>query len=314
MAHNNKYSSRKYLWPYFLINVMIILDCSCYHPFNKEDVSYVAEIQKWHRERLENLKAENGVLSVSGLFWLREGENKFGSDSANDIVLTADKVPDFIGSFILNKGIVKIKVNPGIEVMNDGEIVGEMILKNDMDSSMTTLTLEDLNWFVIKRNNEIGIRFRDYRNPLIRQFKGINMFNIDPAWRINAHFEPYDTVKMISSVTASGSMRSYPSPGALIFRIKNRTYRLDPIAQDDQENLFVIFGDATNGNETYGGGRFLYVEKSDENNTAILDFNKSINPPCAFSGFFVCPLPPPQNRLPVRVAAGEKKYSGSIHQ
>ncbi|MBA7542439.1 hypothetical protein ES705_34760 [subsurface metagenome] len=197
--------------------------------------------------------------------------------------------------------------------MYESEAINEMVLKSDMDNEMTILNFDKLNWFIIERNEEFGVRFRDSENPRIKQLKGIEIFKINPAWRFEAHFEPYELVKIVTSVTASGAIRDYPSHGAFIFKMNNHIYRLDPIRLPNNDGYLLIFGDMTNGEETYGGGRFLYVKKPMEDSTTIIDFNKSINPPCAISEFFACPLPPPQNRLPFKVTAGEKKYEGLKH-
>ncbi len=299
----------KYGLCYLLIILVLAICCKGADPLHKDTASYIKGIQEWHRERLGKLKAENGVLSVTGLFWLKEGENRFGSDSTNDIVLPGDKSPDFIGSFILDQMEVRISVNPGVKVKKDGKIVDEMVLNSDADSNMTTLSLGDLNWFIIERNGEFGVRFRDNKNTRMMQFKGIETYKVNPDWKFKATFEPYEPVKTLKSVTASGAAREFPSTGALVFKMKSRTYRLDPVTLPDMDHFLVIFGDKTNGIETYGGGRFLYVEKPGEDNTTILDFNKSINPPCAISEYFACPLPPIQNKLPFEVTAGEKKYN-----
>ena len=299
---------------WYLIIVMIIYPgCDSTDSSVKDYTSYVSEIQEWHKERIELLKEKNGVLSVMGLYWLKEGENSFGSNPSNDIVLPEDLSPEFTGSFFLNNGEVRIKVKPGIEVMYEGEAISEMVLKSDISSEMTILDLGRLNWFIIERNEEFGVRFRDNENPRIRQFKDVETFKIDPAWRFEARFEPYEPVKTVTSVTASGATRKYPSPGALIFKMNKSTYRLDPISLSDTGRYLLIFGDMTNGEETYGGGRFLYIERPREDSTTILDFNKSINPPCAISEFFVCPMPPQQNRLMFKVTAGEKKYEKLTH-
>lgn len=293
---------------HLIISLIVCLGCSNPDSSVKDYASYVSEIQEWHKKRIELLKDKSGVLSVMGLYWLKEGYNSFGSDPSNDIVLPKDVSSEFIGSFTLNNGEVRIKVKPGIEVMYEGEAISEMALQSDIESEMTLLKSGRLSWFVIERNKEFGVRFRDSENPRIHQFKGIETFKIDPDWRFEAYFEPYEPVKTVTSVTASGAIRKYPSPGVLIFSISNSTYQLDPISLSDTGRYLLIFGDMTNGEETYGGGRFLYIERPKENNITILDFNKSINPPCAISEFFVCPMPPQQNRLRFKVTAGEKKY------
>jgi hypothetical protein len=289
---------------------MIGLGCSSKDSSSEDYSSYVSSIQEWHQGRIESLKNKNGILSVMGIYWLKEGDNSFGSDSSNDIIFPKDKSPDFIGSFTLNNGEVRMKVKPGIEVLYQGKAINEMDLQSDIESEKTILNLGTLSWFIIERNADFGVRLRDSENPRIHQLKDIETFKIDPAWRFEARFEPYEQPKTISMVTEFGAIRKMSSPGALLFTINNNKYRLEPMTWPNIDRYLLIFGDMTNGDETYGGGRFLFVEKPGEDGTTIIDFNKSINPPCAISEFYACPLPPPQNRLTIKVTAGEKKYEG----
>ena len=159
-----------------------------------------------------------------------------------------------------------------------------------------------------------GIRLRDSENPRIAGFTGIERFPVSEKWRIEAQFKPYDSVKIISVPTVLGTIDQSPCTGALVFEIDGREYSLDPITDEGSPGFFIIFGDATNGKETYGAGRFLGAEAAGPGGKVILDFNKAYNPPCAFSPFATCPLPPKQNVLPVAVTAGEKAYAGGPHE
>lgn len=277
------------------------------------DAVYVAEIQQWHKKRIESLTDQNGWLNLAGLFWLKAGENSFGTDASNDIVFPAGKAPPIIGSFVLEQGAVSVRIKPGVEVMHGDEPVSTLKLQSDAEGEPTMLTLGSLSWFIIKRGDALGVRLRDSENPRLRHFKGIETFPIDPAWRVEAMLEPYDPPKKMAVPTVLGTTLEQSSPGALVFQIHGNTYRLDPIAEPGDKQLFVIFADATNGVETYGAGRFLYVDRPGKDGKAIIDFNKAHNPPCAFSKFATCPLPPAQNRLLVKVTAGEKKYEDADH-
>ncbi|MFC1651206.1 DUF1684 domain-containing protein [Candidatus Latescibacterota bacterium] len=293
-----------------IISTIIIQNCTNSEPVPEDTSSYVLSIQEWHGNRIESLK--KNVLSVVGLFWLKDGENSFGSDPTNDIVFQKEESPEFIGTFTVRNGKVRIKINPGIEVLCEGETVSEMELQNDFDGKATILSLEPLSWYVIRRNEDFGIRLRDIENPLISQFKSIVAFTIDPEWRLEARFEPHEKTKTIGMTTASGAVRELPSPGSLTFNISNKPFKLDVMTLVNANSYFIIFADETNGYETYGGGRFLFVEKAGADGTTIIDFNKSINPPCALTDFYACPLPPPQNRLPIKVTGGEKKYESTL--
>lgn len=301
---------RRALLPAFFGYVALTLGC---HSSAKVDAAYLAEFQQWQKQRLESLTGPDGWLKLAGLFWLKEGENSFGADASNDIVFPAGKAPPIIGSFVLDSGGVSVRIMPGVEVWHDGRPVTVLKLRSDAEGEPTVLRLGSLSWLIIKRGNAFGVRLRDDEHPRLRQFKGIETFPLDPAWRVSARLEPYNPPKKVTVPTVLGTTIERLSPGALIFQLQGNTYRLDPIAQPGDQQLFVIFADATNGAETYGAGRFLYVDRPGEDGKTIIDFNKAHNPPCAFSEFATCPLPPAQNRLPVRVTAGEKKYRDTDH-
>ena len=169
------------------------------------------------------------------------------------------------------------------------------------------------SWYVIKRVEKVYVRLRDSENPLIEEFKGIESYPLDTLWRLKGQFEPHMTTKAIETTTSSGDRSQISSSGAVGFRIKDQYYRLDAWPIGNSGNFQTIFADETSGEETYGGGRFLIIEKSEKNGSYTIDFNKAYNPPCAFTEFATCPLPPPQNRLPIKITAGEKKYLGGAH-
>ena len=274
-----------------------------------DPVAHKVEISQWHEKRIASLTSQTGWLNLSGLFWLDEGEHTFGAHASNDLVFPADKVPDYMGSFIIKDGKVGIKVNSGVDVLHDGAPIMAMDLV--IGRGATELTYGTLSWFIIEREGgSKAVRLRDSEHPDLQAFKGVDMYDIDPAWRVQATIEPYDPPKMITVPTVYGTVREQPSPGALVFEINGEEYRLDPI---DGEQLFVIFADETNGEETYGAGRFLYVDPPGADGTTFIDFNKAHNPPCAFTAFATCPLPPLQNRLAVTVTAGERRYEGGGH-
>jgi len=287
---------------------LIPLNCS-----NPSRLDYIIEIEQWHEDRVEKLTRPDGWLSLAGLFWLQPGVNRFGADSANQIIFPKDKIAPFAGEFILTDGVVQIKVAPGVTITFEDQPVTKMVLKNDMDTTATILKSGTLSWLIIKRGDQYGVRLRDAENPALTQFTGIACFPIDPDWRIAARLEPYDPPKKISIPTVLGTTSEDPCPGALEFQLNGETLRLDPIGEPGDPYYFLIFGDATNGDETYGAGRFLYVDQPDSTGIVWLDFNKAYNPPCAFTEFATCPLPPPQNRLAIKITAGEKKFGEGKH-
>jgi uncharacterized protein (DUF1684 family) len=271
-------------------------------------MKYKEEIDRWHQRRVERLQSKTGWLSLAGLYWLEEGENTFGAAEANQIRFPEDKSPPFIGSFLLKDGQVRVKIKPGVPVEHDGVPVEEMEVMPDISGNPTILSLDSLSWFVIKRDQRYGIRLRDSENENLKHFNGIERFPVDSTWRIAAGFEKYDPPKPINIPTVLGTVSQETSPGALVFEIAGKTYRLDPTGDDQRKRLFLIFADQTNGIDTYGAGRFLSVDSTASDSIYILDFNKAYNPPCAFTPYATCPLPPQQNVLPVAVTAGEKKY------
>ena len=291
-----------------LLLIIVAITCDAPKPpgLPMDPTTHKAEINQWHEKRVVSLTSQSGWLNLSGLFWLKEGEHTFGAHASNDLVFPVGKAPDHMGSFLLNDGTVSIKVNPGVEVLNDGAPVNEMDL-----AAGTELTHGSLSWFVIEREGgRKAVRLRDSEHPDRQSFTGIDRYEIDRTWRVGATLEAYDPPKMLTVPTIYGTVREQPSPGALVFEIDGEEYRLDPIVGDQ---LFIIFADETNGRGTYGAGRFLYVDPPGPDGTTVIDFNKAYNPPCAFTTFATCPLPPKQNRLQVAVIAGEKQYEGGVH-
>jgi uncharacterized protein len=285
--------------------------------------AYRKQIEKWQSDRLADLTKNDGWLTLVGLFWLNEGENKFGSDPKNAVVLAKDKAPGVAGSLLLEKGHVRLTArrdagisvaSPFGDVKSDAGPITTLALKDDNDDAgPTILKLGSLLINILKRGDRIGVRVKDTESRALREFKGLEYYPIDPKWRIEARFEPYQPPKMIPITNVLGMTDDQPSPGALAFEFDGRTYRIDPILEKGETDLFVMIADGTTESETFGAGRYLYVSPSDAAGKVVIDFNKAYNPPCAFTNHATCPLPPRQNHLPFRIEAGEKKYSGRVH-
>lgn len=272
------------------------------------------EIQKWQSARLASLTKEDGWLTLAGLFWLNEGDNKFGSAAKNVVVLPKDKAPAVAGSLLLEKGHVRLAARPGVEITVDSKPATALDLKDDSDDNgPTILKLGSLLINVIKRGDRIGVRVKDTESQTRREFKGLEYYPIDPKWRIEARFEPYQPARTIPITNVLGMTDDETSPGAFVFEVDGKTYRIDPILEKGETDLFVMIADETTGKETYGAGRYLYVTPPDATGKVVIDFNKAYSPPCAFTNFATCPLPPRQNHLPLRIEAGEKKYAGTVH-
>lgn len=290
---------------------IIITGCS-----QKKEIDfagYKKEIEQWQQKRAEGLKKEDGWLSLAGLFWLKEGENKMGTDSSNAIIFPVERSPKYAGSIFLKNGELRLKVNKGVEIKVKDSLVTEMMLQPDQSgkSEPTLMKLNSLTFYVIKRGEQFGVRVKDKNNPARLNFEGLEYFSIELKWRLEAKFEPYNPVKIIPIVNVLGNVNNGTCPGAVVFEVDGKTYRLD--ALQEAKELFVIFNDQTSGKETYGMGRYLYTEMPDSNNNVVIDFNKAYNPPCAFTVFATCPVPPQQNFLNFRIEAGEKKYAGCEH-
>lgn len=277
-----------------------------------DDDSYTRAIEKWRAERLEEINGEDGWTTLAGLSWLNEGQNRFGSDPSNDIVLPRS-APNFTGSLRLDKGVVRLEAKPEAGITSDGNPASTLVLQYDGDGKPTVLTLDSLKLFVIKRGEKLGLRVKDKHHPARSNFAGLDYFPISVKFRLNAKFEPYDPPKIIPIANVLGMIDNMTSPGALVFEVNGKTYRLDPVLERGSKQLFIIFSDKTSGKETYGAGRYLYADPAGADGKVVVDFNKAHNPPCAFTKFATCPLPPRQNRLAVRVEAGEKKYTGPGH-
>ena len=274
---------------------------------------YQKEIYNWQIKRAEALKKDNGWLTLCGLFWLKQGENRFGTDSSNAIIFPPGKTQKIAGSIYLDHGTVMLESRPRTNIRHNDSLITRLFLQTDEEGKAkpSVLTIGSLNFFVIKRGEKLGVRVRDNKNPARMDFRGLDFFPTGTKWRIEAKFEPYNPPRIIPIVNVLSQTSNDTCPGAILFSIDSKTYRLDALTEGNE--FFIIFHDETAGDETYGMGRFLSANLPDSANNVILDFNKAYNPPCAFTVFATCPMPPKQNFLDFRVEAGEKKYSGSAH-
>jgi uncharacterized protein len=267
-----------------------------------------AQIAEWRAKRLAGLTSETGWLTPVALYWLKDGVNSFGraserAFSVDDAALAADT-----GAFVLTDGRVRYIAHASNAMIYLGKPVTSLDLVSDSDDKPTELVAGSLHFMLIERAGHLGIRVRDSVSPSRLQFKGLQYFPVQADWHIHAHFEPYVPERHIPIVNILGMTEDMTSPGAIVFEREGRSWRLDAILETpgDQE-LFVMFSDATSGKQTYGGGRFLYVGLPRADGIDV-DFNEAFNPPCAFTDFATCPLPPQQNRLALIIDAGELKY------
>jgi uncharacterized protein (DUF1684 family) len=286
---------------------------------------YRAEIEKWRQQREARLKSDDGWLTVAGLFWLKEGDNPFGSSPLNDIVLPEpSEAAEAAGNFILRGGKITLHVNspakgtkatgrggknvPVKVLLNGKPLHGDATMLPDSDDKgPSVLTIGDLTLLVHASGARLGIRLKDKNSRLRREFAGLKWFPVDETYRVTAQYLSYAAPKEVQIPNILGDVDKMSSPGEVVLTLGGKHLRMEAV-QDDPNSLWFIFRDLTSGKETYGAARFLYSDLP-VNGKVVLDFNKAYNPPCAFNPFTTCPLPPPENRLPVRIEAGEMKYS-----
>jgi uncharacterized protein len=294
---------RTYLCRIFFLLAPAFVFASCQGQETNSDAGqYANEIEEWDSERLERLKSPNGWVNLAGLFWLNEGENRVGSGSGNDIVYP--RGPEFIGTMTLSDGQVKFSPLPNTGLKADGEPVTGDLEIFDSENRSVLLTTDSLGFFIIKRGERYGIRLRDYVHPRLDELQHIDRYPASQEWIVRARFIETDEDMTVRVPDVLGEISEENVPGILEFEYAGETRRLYPTGSG--ERLFIIFADDTNAIETYGAGRFLSAEGPDSEGNVYLDFNKAYNPPCAFSPYATCPLPPRENFLTFEVTAGEK--------
>jgi uncharacterized protein (DUF1684 family) len=272
---------------------------------------YTKQIETWQAQRVERLKAPNGWLSLIGLHWLKDGKNSVGNAKANDIVL--NKGPARLGTITLKDGKATIKLDAKADATVDDKKVASAELLDDSHEKPTTVAFGTASFYLIDRNGKKALRVKDTAAETRAHFTGIDSFPIDPAWRVEAKWEAFTPAHSLDIPTVLGTVDKMTVPGKATFTQGGKTYTLLPVLEDkDAKELWFIFADRTSGKETYGAARFLYADMP-KDGKLVIDFNKAYNPPCAFTPYATCPLAPPENRLDLRVTAGEKKYAAKHH-
>ena len=268
-----------------------------------------ASVEKWRTERVQELTSDTGWLTLVGLFWLDPGENTFGRVSSNTLVLDHPDIADTAGTFVLEGGKVTFTAKPGSGITHGGEAVTRIDMVSDAKESPTVVSSGPLRFFIIERAGKFAVRVRDVASARRREFRGLQYFPLSTDWVLDARFEPYEPHRSIRIVNILGMEEDMDSPGAVVFTRNGQEIRLDAVLDGaGATDLFVMFADGTSGHDTYGAGRFLHVPFATNGKTTV-DFNEAYNPPCAFNHFATCPLPPFQNRLTLKVTAGEKNYA-----
>ncbi len=290
------------------LSFCLALLTACAHKAPKSQIdpnAYAQDLSQWQQKRWADLKGESGWLTLVGLFWLKDGENNFGSDAGNQIVLANQNVKPQAAVFTLKSGAVQFSAKQSGFTLDGKEIKSGDMMSDD-DEHPTVLHLGSLTLQIIKRGEKLGLRVKDSQNPDRLNFQNTEFYPANVNWRIDAQFEPYNPPKQMPIMNVLNMESAESSPGAIKFTVDGNDYRLDAITEKDEPRLFVIIADKTSGKDTYPAGRYLYVDPPDASNHVVIDFNKAYSPPCAFTKFATCPLPPRQNRLPFAIEAGEK--------
>jgi len=302
----------RYLTLFALALIITLLSCS--GPSPQADPAYLAEIEAVWAEREARLTADDGWLTLTGLYWLELGPNTVGSSPDAAVLLPEGAASGHVGVLELSDdGRVTLNPSPAGELTVNGVPAEERELTSDATGAPDLLRAGRVLFYLISRGDRIGVRVKDPEAPVRHDFEGLDHFPVDPAFRIIATLDPYPEPKEVAIPTVIGEPSMMLAPGLLRFEINGEAVSLEPyISTPDDRNLFLVFRDSTSGDTTYGAGRFLDAELAEESNEVVLDFNLATNPPCAFPPFATCPLPTPENTLFVPVEAGEM-YSGFAH-
>jgi uncharacterized protein len=277
--------------------------------------SWQRDLLSWRAQRATNLQAPEGWLSLIALGWLKEGDNSFGSAEDSRVQITG-KAPGHIAIVRLEKGALRLLPPIGgfpKDLLVDGQPAKEQAIVADDADKSSKLTIGTLTIIVIHRDDQFALRIKDLQAPTRVGFHGLRWYAPNAAYRVHARWIPYNPPKVLDIPTVLGTTTHLPAPGVAEFTVEGQVVRLEPVLEDPKStDLFFIMRDATSKTMTYGAGRFLYTELPDHGvsqpGEVWLDFNRLVNPPCAFTAYATCPLPPPQNRLGVAIPAGEQRY------
>lgn len=268
---------------------------------------YHAEILGFQQKREAALKAENGWLTIAGLWFLTQPDTTFGSDPLNDIVLPTS-APARAGRFEVRKGAVTVRAADGVTFELNGKPITTATLKPDGQGTPDRIGVGELQLWVHNSGDRLSIRLRDRNNPLRTSFTKTNWFPVDPSYRVEAVFKPFDKPRVVEVANILGDSDEVPIPGLVTFSLNGHDYALEPFAEPGDPQFWFVFRDLTSQKETYPAARFLYTPAPVEGRM-VLDFNRAENPPCAYNPHTTCPLPTEQNRLRTRIEAGEMRYA-----
>ena len=293
-----------------LLLVGLIISCESKRQTEPTE-DHIAEINAWRDYRIKYLKSEEGYVNLAGLFWLKEGDNYFGSSEDHELTFPAGKAPETLGKFVLRNDTVTMHPGESLEINFKGIQVQKPIpVYHEGMMPAPEFDHGSLRWVVIKRGQQYGVRLRDLQHPMLTSMPDIEYFDIDPNLKVEADFVPYDPPKYVKTANVLGMVYDAKVPGVLNFELGGQSFSMEP--NIDGEFLHLRFTDETTEVETYGLGRYLHIKMPDENNKTIIDFNRAYNPPCAFTEFATCPIPPKENEIPFKVLGGELNYGSHL--
>jgi uncharacterized protein (DUF1684 family) len=262
-------------------------------------------IEAWRANRHERLEKPDGWLSLTGLEWLKHGENRVGGAADNDIHVGGG--PDYWGTVVLQDDRLHFKNFDPENVKVNGEPLTDAELIADTEGEPSVVSSGNLSFNVIFRES-FALRIKDSQAKALLNFKGVDNYPINESWRIKGRFVLAPDGTTLEIVNVLGQVSETPVFGTFEFDKDGKSHSLLAEGDEASENLWFIFADRTTGHETYGAGRYLYSEGMPEDGNLTVDFNKAYNPPCAFNDYSTCPIPPQKNRLDLFVTAGEKIY------
>ena len=286
-------------------SIAFVLAAAFALPAIAADADWVKSVQDWRAKAEQGLKRDNGWLTLAGRYVMKPGENTFGTGERNDIVFPRGLGPERMGTLDVEPGKVTLRLEPGFTMKKDGTPFTERVMRTDLENR-DWVANDRIAFHVIEREGKYILRLADNESQVRKNFQGRVWYDVNASYRAKAKFVPYNPQKKIAIVNVLDEVSDEPSPGYVEFKVNGKAQRLDVVG-DDKDGLFIILKDATAGKTTYGAGRFLYITpRPKPGETFYVDLNRAYNPPCAFSEFTTCPLPPKQNILKTKIEAGEK--------
>ncbi len=295
---------------FFLIQFIFVLGCnSSKQPI--DEAKWSEELESWRAGRMQQLIGDRGWATLTGLDWLKPGANPIGSSRGSQVQFESSSAPPSVGVINWDNDRIRFEASPGVEVYHNGEQITQIEMFGGESKDQVILSTGTVQFAILHRGDRYGVRTWDSQAPILKDLGEIPTYMSDPSWYVPATFYRYKPTKMIEIWNVLGMPELYESDGYLEFAYAGELFKLDVLATQADTSLYVIVGDLTNRDETYGGGRYLYVDRKDTASSMSkvwIDFNRVYNPPCAFTPYSTCALPPEQNKLPFPLTAGEKRY------